>query len=445
MGAVLVPLHGLASRHDLPLPFPLVVAGAGVALLVSFVLLIFAWRRPRFTPRPGLLLGGLSRVWNVPAVRWVVRLAVLVLYLLVLAALFVGPDLLTNPVFGFVYVIIWVGLVPLSLLLGPVWRALNPLRTVHELLTRAARVDPDEGLVRLSRGVGVWPAAVALIGYAWLELVQPDRATAPVLRLWAATWLVGGILGAVVFGRRWIAAADPFEAYAGSVARLSWLSSDRDPADGSRRLRAVNPLRNLSGWTAPPGSAALVSVLLGSTAFDSFANTTWWVRTIQTVSMPSTLFATIGLLIMSAIVFGSFFLASAAMRPWTDRPVRELPPLMAPSVVPIVIGYAFAHYFTLLVVQSQQFMINLSDPFGLGWNLFGTAELGVNAHLYDHPTVIAFVQLGAIIAGHVLGIVAAHERAVQVLRRGGTIAGQVLMLVLMIGYTCAGLILLFSP
>ena len=441
----MVPLHGIASRHDLPLPFPLVVTGAGVALLVSFVLLAFAWRRPRFTPRPGQLLAGLSRTWNVPAVRWVARLAVLALYLLVLAALFVGKDLLTNPVFGFVYVIIWVGLVPLSLLLGPVWRALNPLRTVHELLTRAARLDPDDGLVRLPRTVGVWPAAAALIGYAWLELVQPERATAPVLRFWAMSWLVGGILGAVVFGRRWIAAADPFEAYASSVSRLSWLSSDTDPVDGTRRLSAVNPLRNLSGWTAPPGTAAVVSVLLGSTAFDSFANTTWWVRTIQTVSMPSILFATIGLLVMILIVFGSFGLACAAMRPWTDHRVRELPRLMAPSVVPIVIGYAVAHYFTLLVVQSQQFTINLSDPFGLGWNIFGTAELGVNAQLYDHPTVIAFVQLGAIIGGHVLGIVAAHERAVQIVRRGGAVAGQVPMLVLMIGYTCAGLILLFSP
>jgi len=213
----------------------------------------------------------------------------------------------------------------------------------------------------------------------------------------------------------------------------------------------VIPLRNMSGWTAPPGTAALVSVLLGSTAFDSFANTSWWIGTIQSVPVSSTVFATLGLLAMILLVFGSFCLACWAMRPFsTDghgstARLTELPRVMAPSVVPIVIGYAFAHYFTLLVVQGQQTMINLSDPFGRGWNLFGTAELGVDAGIYDHPTLVALVQLGSIVGGHVLGIIAAHERSVQVLRRGAAVAGQLPMLVLMIGYTSAGLLLLFSP
>src|SRR5580765_600372 len=123
----MVPLHGIASRHDLPLPFGFVVAGAAAALALSFVLLAFAWRRPRLTARHGVPLPAIARVWDNPGVRWVLRALVLAAYVIAAIALFAGEDLLTNPVFGFVYAVLWVGLVPVSLLLGPIWRALNPI------------------------------------------------------------------------------------------------------------------------------------------------------------------------------------------------------------------------------------------------------------------------------------------------------------------------------
>ena len=113
--------------------------------------------------------------------------------------------------------------------------------------------------------------------------------------------------------------------------------------------------------------------------------------------------------------------------------------------VPIVIGYAIAHYATLLVVEGQRTAIGWSDPLGRGWNVFGSAEMGVNAAIFDHPTAIALIQLGAIPTGHIVGIVCAHELAVRLLPAEHALAGQLPMLAVMIGYTCAGLVLLFSP
>ena len=109
-----------------------------------------------------------------------------------------------------------------------------------------------------------------------------------------------------------------------------------------------------------------------------------------------------------------------------DRfPAGDFPRLMAGSVVPIVIGYAIAHYFTLLVVEGQRTAINWSDPLGLGWNVFGSAGMGVNPAIFDHPTAIAIIQVVAIVGGHVLGIVAAHEKARDLLppdRAAGPVA-----------------------
>jgi hypothetical protein len=436
---ILVPLHGIASRHDLPLPFSFVIAGAAAALVISFVVLIFAWRRPHYPSVGGWTLPRLTAFVDHPVVRGVAAGLVLATYAWAALAITFGPDLLINPIFGFVYVWVWVGLVPLSLLLGQFWRATNPLRTLHRGLCALARIDPHEGLLRLPRRVGVWPAAVGLIGFGWLELVQPERTTLPVLRVWVLAWVVISILGAVVFGQRWIGAADPFEAYASTVAQLSpW----RRVGDS---LRLVNPLAGLNAWRPPPGAVGVVAVLLGSTAFDSFANTSWWIQTVQSSSVITAYWASGGLVAIIAIVLVTFSLAAAWMGRYGDRPARAYPRLMAGSLVPIVIGYAVAHYATLLVVEGQRTAINFSDPLNRGWNVFGSADMGVNSALFSYPTAIAVVQLVAIVTGHIVGIISAHERAVALLPPDRALRGQWPMLAVMVGYTCAGLVLLFSP
>jgi hypothetical protein len=381
----------------------------------------------------------LTAVVDHPITRLVARVVVLAAYVWAGLALMAGQDLLTNPVFGFVYVWMWVGLVPISLLLGQFWRATNPLRTIHRGLCALARVDPGQGLVALPPKVGVWPAAAGLFGFAWLELVQPDRTTLAVLRVWALAWLVILVLGAIVFGQRWIGAADPFEAYASTLAQMSiW----RRVGD---QLRLVNPLAGLNAWHAPPGATAVVAALLGSTAFDSFANTSWWIGVVQSSNVPTVMWGTGGLLAMIIIVFVSFSLAAAWMGRYGDRPAAAYPRLMVGSLLPIVLGYVVAHYVTLLIVEGQRTAINFSDPLGRGWNVFGSAEMGVNSAIFNYPTAIALVQLGAIVGGHVLGIVCAHEKAVALLPPDRALRGQWPLLLVMVGYTCAGLVLLFSP
>jgi hypothetical protein len=436
---MLIPLHGIASRRDLPLPFSFVVIGAALALLISFAILIYAWRQPRFERVGGRPMPGLTAVVDHPIVRLIARALVLATYLWAGLAMMAGQDLLTNPIFGFVYVWMWVGLVPISLLLGQFWRATNPLRTIHRGLCALARVNPEQGLITLPSRVGVWPAAVGLFGFGWLELVQPDRTTLAVLRLWALAWLVILVLGAIVFGQRWISAADPFEAYASTLAQMSiW----RRVGD---QLRLVNPLAGLNAWRAPPGATAVVAALLGSTAFDSFTNTSWWIGTVQSSTVPTVVWGTSGLLIMIIIVFVSFSLAAAWMGRYGNRPAAEYPRLMVGSLLPIVLGYVVAHYATLLIVEGQRTAINFSDPLGRGWNVFGSAEMGVNSAIFNHPTAIAMVQLSAIVGGHVFGIVCAHEKAVALLPPDRAVRGQWPLLLVMIGYTCAGLLLLFSP
>lgn len=437
----MLPLHGIGGRQDLPVPLGLAVGGAGVAIVLSFVILGLAWRNPKYRgaaagrPLPTAIVDVIDAGWF----RWLVRLAGLGFFGLAAVALVFGADRLTNPIFGIVYILVWVGLVPLSLILGPIWRTLNPLRTLHLLICRVLRLDPKRGLFELPDWVGLWPAALGLISFAWLELVAPDRATLLVVQSWIALYLAIMFFGVVMFGSRWFSAADPFEVYATLMAKLSPWGRRTDGAIVVRR-----PLENLDSLKPRPGLVAVVATLLGTTAYDGFSNATAWIGWAQNTDYSMTLLGTGALLAFVVFVFVTYTSATALAGRLSNTTRTALPGLFAHSVVPIVLGYVIAHYFTLLILQGQRTIVQLSDPLSNGSNLFGTGLLGVNDSIVDHTTAIASVQVGAVVVGHVLGVISAHDRAVALFPRRTALAGQIPLLVVMVAYTVGGLLLLFS-
>ena len=110
--------------------------------------------------------------------------------------------------------------------------------------------------------------------------------------------------------------------------------------------------------------------------------------------------------------------------------------------MPIALVYAVAHYFTLLVIQGQYALPLASDPFGFGWDLFGTARLRARTSRPSRPNTVWYVQVGALVAGHVAGLTVAHDRAVTILPERDALRSQYAMLGLMVVYTVGGLWLL---
>jgi hypothetical protein len=433
--------HGIGSRQDLPIPYSYVLAGAAVAVVVSFFALGLLWRTSQFRgdaagrPLPGPVAAALdSRFF-----RAALRLAGLLVTGFVAVAAVAGKDNALNPTPGFVFVLFWVGIVPASLLFGPVWRLLNPLRTLHLGLARLMRVPPEEGLWPMPAWLGYWPAAVALLAFTWLELVDPDRATTATPRTWFGVYAGVQLLAGAAFGSRWFSRGDGFEVYSTLVGRLSPLGRR---ADGRLVLR--NPFDGLDGLAPAPGLAAAVCVLLGSTAFDGFSSSAFWVRRLQETSRSVEVLGTAGLLSMIALVGLMYAVGTWAAGFLGTASHRGLPRQFAHSLVPIAVGYVVAHYLTLFVLEGQQTLILASDPLGNGANLFGTAERGVDQSLANSPTAIATSQVVAIVIGHVLGVVAAHDRAARLFPRRQAIMGQLPLLALMVCYTVGGLSLLLK-
>lgn len=432
--------HGIGGREDLPLPFDLVLRGAAVALLASFLALGMLWRTPRLRgsaagrPPPAAV----QRTVDSPWVRWALRLSGLVATAYVAVAAVFGPDDALNPAPYVVYVLFWVGIVPASLLAGPVWRLLNPLRTLYLLICRLVGRPPERGLLPLPRRLGYWPAAVSLASFVWLELAAPGGDTTAALRLYFGIYAVVHLGAAAVFGSRWFAVGDGFEVYSTLVGRLAPFGR-RD--DG--RLVVRNPLDGAATVRPGAGIVAVVAVLLGSTAFDSLASGPAWVRIVQGGVVPGALLDTAGLAAVIGLVAATYLVATMLAGQLGRDGRAPVPGLLAHSIVPIIVGYVVAHYFSYLLFQGQHALVLLSDPVGTGANLLGTATRGVDDSLVG-PAAIALVQVFAVVGGHIAGVVSAHDRAVALFPGRSAVSGQLPLLVLMVGYTAGGLFLLFA-
>jgi hypothetical protein len=386
-----LPAHGVGSREDLPLPFHLLLVGAGLALVVSFVALGALWKQPRLHREDGRLLP-----------------------IMVSLALDSAP---VRAVF-----------VALSLV--------NPVRWLRRGLLALARIEEDFTLAEYR--LGYWPAALGLLAFAWLELVAPDNADLFTLRVAVLGYLLVSLVLGLAFGPAYLRTGDPFTAWSSLYGTLSPLGRR---ADGRWVLRT--PLHGPLMVDAQPGLLAVTSVMLGTTAYDGFSGETRWYSFVQSSSLPAAVWETAALVTFCLVVAGSLALAAVLSARLAGVSPRGVASAFAPSLLPIAAGYLIAHYWSLWVWEGTHGLAKMSDPLGTGANLLGTAGLNAPEALIA-PGFVAGVQVVSIITGHVLGVVLAHERAVALFPRRAAVLGQLPLLAVMVVYTVGGLTLLFS-
>ena len=435
--ALVLPAHGVGSREDLPLPFTLLLVGAGLALVVSFVALGALWKQPRLRGEDGRLLPIMvSLALDSAPVRALFVGLSLVITGWTLAALLLGEDNANNPVPSVVYVWLWVGLAFASMLFGGFWRLVDPVRWIRRGLLALGRIEEDFALADYR--LGYWPAAVGLLAFTWLELVAPDNAELLTLRVAILGYLVLSLVLSLLYGPAYLRTGDPFTAWSSLYGSLSPLGRR---TDGRWVLRT--PLHGPLRVPALPGLLAVTSVMLGSTAYDGFSGETRWYSFVQSSDVPAEVWGTAALVAFSLVVAGSLYAAAALSARLAGVSARGAATSFAPSLLPIAAGYLVAHYWSLWVWEGTNGLAKMSDPLGTGADLLGTAGLKPPAELIA-PGFVAGVQVVAIITGHVLGVVLAHERAITLFPRRAAVVGQLPLLAVMVVYTVGGLTLLFS-
>ncbi|MGC4991436.1 hypothetical protein [Nocardia salmonicida] len=436
--------HGLNGATDLPIPLTYALIGAAWALTFSFALLFFAWRQPRLDPDSSgfVLPAPVRRIIDARAPRTVIATAsVLVTACVIVIAMFGSSDPALNPVPGVLYIGVWVGVMVASLLIGPVWKVLSPVRALHRFGCLLLRRPPEHGIFRYRDEWGHLPATLGLFSFVWLELAWRAPGSVGSVLTWLLGYLVVTSIGLALFGTVWAERADPLEVYSTLLSHLSPYS--RGPS-GQPLLRM--PLNNLAGTPGLAGSVAVAATLLGSTAFDSFSTFPWWRELVDDLApvVDATLVRTAGLLVFIGVVGGLFSVAARATGGVSPTDRALLPRRLALSLTPIVAGYLIAHYLTFLVEKGQATALLFADPLDRGWNLAGLADREVAYVLSSHPTVLATCKVLAVLTGHILGVAAAHDRCLQLLPPRHRLTGQLALMLTMVGFTFTGLYLLFG-
>ena len=445
--------HGIGVVRDLPIPAVYFFVGAAVVLGASFVLLFYLWRRPLLEANADgrRLPQVVSAVVLSRAVRIVLGAFSAGLLVLTLATALFGTTVeLLNFAPTFVYVIFWVGVPVLSIVFGNVWSVLSPWRAIADATVWLLELGGKEArpVLEWTGRMGRYPAAIALFAFVTLELAHPQPSYPRTLGIAVALYTYWALAGMAVYGRDpWTRYGEGFAVAFGLLARMSPFVV----RDGSVSIRW--PFTGLAGDDRISGTLFFVAVFLGSTSFDGFSRSSTWQDLLaelraeladssqRTVDLATTLVSIGGLAFFVAAILATYLAAVAAAEKLGGIERSLVPDFVLP-LVPIAAAYLIAHYFTLFLIQGQFIITLASDPFGRGWDLFGTADFAPNLALVT-PETTWYVQVTALVVGHVVGLAVAHDRAVVVFpERRSALEAQLPMLALMVLYTLGGMWLL---
>ncbi len=359
----------------------------------------------------------------------------------------------------FVYVTVYLGFVVVSVVFGDVFRAFNPWRAIARAFGGAFRLVAGQDApppLTYPEKLGRWPAAIGLFGVAWLELaygqsgfqvvgLTPHTIAIATLVYSAYTFVAMALFGS----EKWLERGETFSVYFHMFSTLAPFEA-RDGRIGLRR-----PLAAAGKWVVEsPGSIALIMFTIGATTFDGASEGTLqspiasvedWMGDIGlgpvfALRLTNSLFLMLSIAFVSALFWAGIYGMHTVRG---DRSTRELGRLFAHAFIPIALAYLIAHYFSGIIFSEQaQFSYLLSDPLGDGSDIFGTASGGIDYGVIS-ANAIWYVQVGALVVGHVTALVLGHDRALRVYgsAREAT-RSQYWMLALMVGFTSLGLFLL---
>jgi hypothetical protein len=444
--------HGIVGKADLPIPVWLFSWTAAIVLVVSFVALSTLWRTPQLQEQRR------RRIFSLPRpMEWIACLVGVGLFAVVVYSGFAGAQV-ANANFSvtFIYVIFWVGLPVLSVIFGDVFRAFSPWRScgrVLEALMRALRRgSAGKPPLRYPVWLGNWPAIAGIVGFAWLELVYVERDSPSTLAALSLGYFLVMLVGMALFGvEEWAGSADAFGVYFGLLAKLSALV--RDP---NRAVYVRRPLSGVTDLRLRSGTVVLICTLVGTTTFDGFSNGGIWRNNepslqnlLADLGFSSTpaqeLTYSVGLVLCILLILAVYRVGILGVRSVSERySSTQLWRTFAHTLVPISFAYVLAHYFSLLLWQSQAMGYLISDPLGNGANLFGTAGFQIDYHVISYAG-IWYVQVAALVGGHVGGLALAHDRALVLYEDPEeAVRSQYWMLAVMVAFTSFGLWLLSS-
>jgi hypothetical protein len=310
--------------------------------------------------------------------------------------------------------------------------------------------------------LGYWPAILLFAGFAWFELIDlapddPWRLAVAVGAYWLFTFIA-----VLLFGEEaWLGRAEPFSVlfrFIGSLSPLTWTpASGADGAPRQKLALALPGTALLQREALAPSGTLFILLTLATVSFDGLAKTFWWlglngINPLEFPGRSAVLGINTGGLILTWLVLAVLY-TGAVLWGWrlAGRPGEPAALLgtLALSLMPISLAFHFSHYLTALLVNGQYALAAASDPFGTGRDVLRLGHFHVTTsflNTYEGTRAIWNAQTTAIVLGHVLAVVLAHELARRAIPDGrAAVLSQLPLAALMVAYTLLGLWLLSTP
>ncbi len=487
--------HGFGERTELPAPLGFFLIGAGATVALSFAVIGLFVRGGAGTGsywRYNLLQHGWFRVAATTSLLSLpVKAFSVFLLALVIVSGFIGAQTpSSNFAPTFVWIIWWVGMAYVVTLIGNVWVVINPWKILFgwvEYLYRKATGRDLSPKKAYPSDWGVWPAFVLFLAFAWLQDAFPESPVPNRVAIVVALYSILTLGGMAVFGKhQWLRHAEAFTVAFGLLSKFSITevrvkdpalcrACDADCLDGEgecvdcyecfekSRSREVNLRPWAIGLARTHGITndvlAVVVLLLATVTFDGFSATPGWVefQTFSAIAFPwlaanqtynSLIIAdTLGVLLFPVAFFlvylaFTYFVSGAIDK---SRGALELARAFAFSLIPIALAYNIAHFVNLLLIQGQLIIPLASDPFGYGWDLFGTGGYELNLDIIN-AAILWYLSIAVIVAGHILAVYLSHLAASRIFQdHGAATQSQYPMLTLMVMYTVVSLWIIAQP
>ena len=465
--------HGFGERYDLPIPLGYFLVGASLTIILSFVIIglfvSFAHKRRDFVPTRTLVNTDVLQSPTMKVIGVLVKIfAISIFGLLLATGLFGSRNPSENFSVIFVWIIWWVGFGLLIPIIGNFWASINPITIIFDsiyfILSKNCVLDKmckgfrhknncpkysEFNFAPYPNVLKYWPIVFWFLLFAWIENSGYGAAPKDLARC-VILYTAVSVIGMLIYGKNvWLSRGEVFNVYYNIMGSFGFLEFERDEHGALKNINIRPPVVGLLKLkTASISFVAFHIILLATITFDGLSETFIWYEAIDLfvpiVGLTGLEF--IGLIVMPVVFFLVYYVFS-----WMiylvagEMDLNKIMTIFVFALTPIAIAYHIAHYFSYIVITGQMIVPLISDPFGFGWNIFGTADYTTNIGLIN-AKIIWYLSVIIIVLGHVFSILISHVKSTGFYsNKSLATKSQYPMMILMVFYTALSLWIIAQP
>ena len=448
--------HGFGERYDLPIPLTFFLIGAGLTIIFSFFLLLLFYKQNKKTNEfksPVIINQNTLNNISFKLIKSFIKISSVFIFLLIILTGYLGSN---NPIENFsapmIWIIWWVGFGIITPIIGDFWKILNPIKIIFSFIVEKIIKQPkflNKGLFKYPKELDVWPIIFSFLLFSWFENVG-NGSNPLTLSILITIYSLTTITLMFLFGcKTWLEKGDLFSVYYHIMGSFGIFNISQNENLKTLQISLRLPVLGLAKLKTPNIPFVIFHIiLLGTISFDGLSETSLWSK-VEILLIPGLgrmITESLGIILIPTLFFILLWIVCWIIFIITKEKTPEtIITSLIFSLTPIAIAYHIAHYISYILITGQLIIPLISDPFGYGWNIFGTTNYSLNIGIINAKTAW-YSSVIIIILGHVFSVIIAHIKAKEIFSKNSIVVkSQLPFLILMIFYTAFSLWIISQP